>query len=198
MNTPTTYQQSAAEQTRAAAIGFAAEITRKGEELLTIANANAENTIRAANLTREMGLELESWIGKEQMRFEQFEGFFREHTTELPAWLDANAGRKLIAAHKAHPGEITDLRTAVNVLNQMTFFAVGLLEEPQRTLPQTASGKGFWEKFKTLCGKQREEMRKLEAQLPQSQWSRPMWETVRIETMDAAKLHEKAKEVLKK
>lgn len=191
-----TYQQSAVEQQHAASKGFAAEITRLGERLLAVANQNAAGTIEAANITRSLGMELSAWLNREQMRFEQFEGFFRDHAAELPTWLDSNAARKLIAAHRAHPEEISTLREAVEVMNQMTFFAVGLLEEPKRMLPQTASGITPLEKLKTIWGKEREALEKFEESMPREKWTTQVWQTVFVETKLAAELREEAKKAL--
>lgn len=193
-----TYTQSAAEQKKAASTGFAAVISQLGEELFKVAGEIGSKTILAANITTKMGLELSAWLNREQMRFEQFEGFFRQHAKELPTWLDSSAARKLISAHKAYPDEITDLATAVAVLNQMTFFAVGLMEEPKRLLTQTASGNSPMAKLMVIWGREREALQKFRSEIPEEKWTEEIWFTVRSQTREAAELNAKAEEQLRK
>jgi hypothetical protein len=192
------YSQSATEQTRAASAGFAVEISRLGELLKSAASRVGADTIAAANVTRQIGTEISAWLNREQMRFENFELFFRQHAAELPEWLDSDSARKFISAHKAHPDEVKDLKTAVNILSQTTFFAVGLLEEPKRTLQQTASGSGPLEKLMSIWGKEREALQKFKLEIPESSWTTEIWETVRRQTRESAELHAKAGEILKK
>jgi hypothetical protein len=191
------YEQSAMEQRQAASSGFAAEITRLGGLLFTEAEAVQKSSLNAANYTRCIGMELTAWMNREQMKFEQFESFFRQHAAEIPDWLDSNAGRKCISAFKAHPEEITNLREAVHVMTQMTFFALGAMEEPTRLLPQTATGIGAFERLMSVWGKEREYFGKLKEEIPISKWSPEMWTTVFNQTQPAAELHAKAKEALK-
>lgn len=175
---------------------LAKDIRKKCDQLSDELKGIAGSAIISANLTREIGMELREWLGRDQMRFEEFEGFFRSHKADLPEWFNAASARRFIAAYEAHPEPITDFRTAKIVMDQQTFFSVGLLEEPKRSGPQTASGRTAMEIFVLVAGKEREALKKLEDEIPRADWDESIWETIAIATKETAELHEAAEKVL--
>lgn len=193
----TSYEASAGQQQRAASSGYAQEISRAHAALLKLTSRVKADTVEAANTTRQIGLQLQAWMNHEQMKFETFEKFVRDHAGELPKGLNSAAARKFISAHRNYPDDIEDVKTAVAVLTQMTLFAVGIMEEPKRLVTQTASGRGPFESLMTLWAKQREAMQKFTDENPPAKWTENIWRTVLDETKDAADLHEQARQKLK-
>lgn len=191
------HQESVRTQAAESSQGFAGEITRLGGRLVDVCGNIKDFTVEGAELSRVIGLELSAWMNREQMRLPEFESFFRQHKGELPDWLDSGAARKFISVHRSNPEPIKDLKTAVYVMSQMTFFALGLMDEPTRLLPQTASSSGPFEKLVIFWGKEREALQKFKEEHPISTWDEKIWFTVRHQTEEAAKLHAMAVEKLK-
>lgn len=197
MNEPVSYQEIALHQQRESSVAYAADIGKLWKEALGMVDDVQALTIRTANATKDIGHRLQLWMDKEQMKFEQFETFFRDHSHELPAGLTSAAGRKFIEAHRAYPNEIKDIKTAQTVLMQMTFFAFGLLDEPKRLLQQTASGRSFFESLTGLWSKETEMIEKFKDQYPIAQWDRNTWQVIVDATKRSAELYQRGRDVLK-
>jgi hypothetical protein len=89
--------------------------------------------IRAAELLRILGLDLQGLCAHEQMDF----SFFKRIEAELPERLTFQAVRTCMAIARAHPKPITDLKEA-NRLKQTLFEVGGFLESPTRATEQIA------------------------------------------------------------
>lgn len=188
------YEVSVARQKAAALTGHFAVIAEKATALEASSRTIQSTTIDAANLTREIGQELQFALNKQQLRFEEFEKFFRDHAAALPGWLDSKAAHKLITAAKKFPEPITDLKSAMIVLEDMTFFAVGLMEEPKRTLTQTAQSQAPLEKVIGVWSKLDETLTRFKEEYPEDKWDRNICLTMLDATRAAAQLHERCKQ----
>jgi hypothetical protein len=183
------YENSIVEQKTAAVGSYFTIIQDKAIALREIGEDMKSNAINAANLTRECGQAYQAAMDKRQMKFEHFENFYREHARQLPDWFTSATARKMISAYEKHPEPITDFRTALNVLEQTTFFAVGLLDEPKRLLAQTAVGKSAIETVMSIWQKQDEALAKLKEEKSMDDWSNDIWQTVVDATKASADLN---------
>lgn len=202
MNKPTKPKtESTAEVVRRmktdASLGYAGLISGCFAQLRDIAQNVEAKAIAGANVTRQMGGLLVAWMDREQTRFEQFEEFFHQNASVLPKGFTSQTARKAISAHRNFPEEVTDLKTALAVLQQMTFFAVGLMEEPKRLAPQHASGQTPLLLFLNTTAKQREMLQRLKEEFPVTRWDDDTWRIVMNETNDAARLNAEARARLK-
>lgn len=191
-----TYSERSQQHHRELGAALAADIRGKCDQLFDRLTTMQGSAVACANLTREIGMELREWLGRDQMRFEVFEGFFRTHKAELPPWFTAASARKFIAAYEAHPEVITDFRTAKQVMDQQTFFSTGILDEPRRSGPQTATGRSALEVFLMLTGKELEAISKLEDEMPRTEWDEKIWQTIAHATKEASELHAQAESAL--
>ena len=74
---------SNSELVKAAAAGLQQEISHVWDLMKTCGHGLEEQTVALANLARQAGMLLVEWRGQEQMRFEFWNEFFREHQAEL-------------------------------------------------------------------------------------------------------------------
>lgn len=192
------YEAIAARQQAAALLGHFKIIRDKGEQLLAQARSTEENMVGAANSTREIGLELRAALDRQQLRFEEFNAFFRQHAAALPPWLTPDAAHKFLAAAEKYPAPIRDLKTALEILEQMTFFAVGLLEEPKRTLQQTAVAQAPLERVVGVSTKLDETINRFLEEFPEENWNATTNLTMLDATRATAALHQRCLDRKKK
>jgi hypothetical protein len=179
-----------------AAKGYAALIARDYEVVSGAASNIKDLAIEAANRTRDIGQHLIDWMGKEQMSLPDFEQFFRDNQELFPKGFNSATAKWFMSARRNFPEPITDLKTASLVLQQTTFFAIGLMEEPRRLLPQRASQTTAYQVFMDICGKQRETLHKLLSEAPIEKWPKELLLTVVNETEEAVKVNKEARKAL--
>lgn len=177
--------------------GYAILIRETFERIGKTAHSIETQAIAAANDSRILGGLVVAWMDKEQTRFEAFEQFFHDHTEQLPKGFTSGAARRFVSAHRNFPDEVTDLKTATAILQQMTFFAVGMMDEPKRLTQQHQSPLTPLALFLNSTARQREMLAKLKEECPLSTWDETTWTTILHETEDAAALHAEAVERLK-
>ena len=187
-----TYEVSALEQKNAARAAHFAIITEKCAHIMSTCMNVQSEAIEIANLSRECGLEIRAALDKEQLKFEYFEGFFRAHAAELPEWFTSNSARKFLACYDKHPEPITDFKTALHVMEEVTFFSLGLMEEPTRALVQTAVGRAPLEVLVGIWSKQDELLARFKEQLSPDRWTPSIWQTIAAATKSAAELNSRA------
>lgn len=178
-------------QKNEAEIAFSEVVAQDWQAMEAACKTHLETTVEIAQLALKLGSNIEAWMNKSQMRFEEFEDWFRQHEDKLPKKLNSAAAHKLLKAHRQFPGGARDYRAAEQVC-QLTFYATGLLPEPKRVEAQLATGRGPFESFITLFPKQREAFERLRAAVPEEKWTPKMWQDIVHETAEAHELHEKA------
>jgi hypothetical protein len=191
------YDESAAKQSAAANEAHFKRICAKAEKLTELSTEIGNGMVTAANLTREIGLELQMVLNKKQIKKENLSFFLRQHETELPKWLDQQSARRFLSAAEQYPEPVKDLAGARNVLEQMTFYAVGLLEEPHRDAIQTAVQTAPLERLVGTWTKYDEAIARFKEQQPEETWDYRTVETLVEATREAAALHERLIERLK-
>ncbi|MDE2020901.1 MAG: hypothetical protein KGJ13_11245 [Patescibacteria group bacterium] len=188
---PANYEEIAAKGLTAANKEHFRRIREKSEKLSLLSQDIGRSMVTAANLTRELGLELQMVLDKKQIKTENLSFFLRQHEAELPAWLDQAATRKFLSAAEQFPEPVKDLASARNVLEQMTFYAVGLLEEPHRETMQTAVRTAPLEKLVNMWTKYDESIARFREQKPEETWDYKTVETLVEATRESAALHDR-------
>jgi hypothetical protein len=92
---------------------------------------HAESQIALTNEARKIGLLVQAWTGHEQISFD----FFNRHKAELPKQVSYQSLKTFVAIANKLPGAVKRLDDARKVW-QATFESAGLLELPERSVPQ--------------------------------------------------------------
>lgn len=121
-----------------AAAGLQKEIAHVWGLMKVCSGGVEEKVIELTNLARQNGMLLLEWRGHEQMRFEFWNEFYRNHAAELPDDLTQLAAERCIKVFRAKPEQITTFKEANEVLADV-FIAQELLPVPARNQPGVKS-----------------------------------------------------------
>jgi hypothetical protein len=138
---PTTYPERAAQMTAEQQAAVKAEFAAKFAELRQLAATDEFTTLRAANVGREIGAQIELFTGHERLLPAEFSRLIDADTgrPELPVLRDASLefARECLTAHKKYPAPITDYETA-KVVWESLLVQMELLPKPQRGTAQAS------------------------------------------------------------